>query len=171
MNWDAIGAIGEIIGALAVVASLLYLAIQTRANASALRANAAWNAETVFGDTNYALGRDPALAELIGRATKTGAKIEDFTDTEIIQVHFTARGALQYMQAQHSLWKEGALSDEYWQRRLKWTCSFVGLPTINPAWKAEIAQQLVDPDFVEQVEIGLKEELVPLDMGKSAIGT
>ena len=30
MNWDAIGAIGEIIGAAAVVMSLLYLAIQMR---------------------------------------------------------------------------------------------------------------------------------------------
>ena len=30
VNWDAIGAIGEIIGAVAVVATLLYLAVQTR---------------------------------------------------------------------------------------------------------------------------------------------
>lgn len=30
MNWDAIGAIGEIVGAFAVVVSLLYLAIQLR---------------------------------------------------------------------------------------------------------------------------------------------
>ena len=30
MNWDAIGAIGEIIGAIAVVATLFYLAIQVR---------------------------------------------------------------------------------------------------------------------------------------------
>lgn len=30
MNWDAIGAIGEIIGATAVVASLVYLAVQIR---------------------------------------------------------------------------------------------------------------------------------------------
>ena len=30
MNWDAIGAIGEIIGAIAVVVTLAYLAIQVR---------------------------------------------------------------------------------------------------------------------------------------------
>ncbi len=30
MNWDAIGAVGEIVGALAVVVSLVYLAIQVR---------------------------------------------------------------------------------------------------------------------------------------------
>ena len=30
MNWDAIGAIGEIIGAIAVVSTLFYLAVQIR---------------------------------------------------------------------------------------------------------------------------------------------
>ena len=32
MNWDAIGAIGEIVGALAVVVTLIYLAIQIRSS-------------------------------------------------------------------------------------------------------------------------------------------
>jgi len=34
MNWDAIGAIGEIVGAVAVVASIAYLAVQIRQNAN-----------------------------------------------------------------------------------------------------------------------------------------
>ena len=32
MNWDAIGAIGEILGAAAVFASLIYLAVQIRSS-------------------------------------------------------------------------------------------------------------------------------------------
>ena len=32
MNWDAIGAIGEVVGALAVFISLLYLALQIRSS-------------------------------------------------------------------------------------------------------------------------------------------
>ena len=39
MNWDAIGAIGEIIGALAVVVSLIYLAGQIRHNNQLARSN------------------------------------------------------------------------------------------------------------------------------------
>lgn len=38
MNWDAVGAIGEIIGATAVVVSLVYLAIQIRQNTNASKA-------------------------------------------------------------------------------------------------------------------------------------
>ena len=36
MNWDAIGAIGEIIGAAGVISTLIYLAIQIRQNTTAM---------------------------------------------------------------------------------------------------------------------------------------
>lgn len=39
VNWDAIGAVGEILGAIAVVATLGYLAIQTRHNVAATQTN------------------------------------------------------------------------------------------------------------------------------------
>ena len=39
MNWDAIGAVGEIIGAAAVVATLAYLALQVRASTKESEAN------------------------------------------------------------------------------------------------------------------------------------
>lgn len=166
MNWEAISAIGAITGAIGVIGSLLYLAVQTRANAAALRANAAWNAETIFGDNNFMLAREPELAELVSRATAANTRPEDLSDTELIRVHFAARGVLQYMQAQHSLWKEGALSDEYWQRRKNWTCAFVGLPVINPVWKSEISQHLVDPDFERDIELGLQQDLLTVGIGK-----
>jgi hypothetical protein len=37
MNWEAIGAIGELFGALAVVLTLIYLATQVRQNTLAMR--------------------------------------------------------------------------------------------------------------------------------------
>ncbi len=40
MNWDALGAIAEAVGAAGVVATLAYLAIQIRANTAALSAQA-----------------------------------------------------------------------------------------------------------------------------------
>ena len=40
MNWDAVGAIGEIIGAAAVFLTLAYLALQIRQNTKAIQASA-----------------------------------------------------------------------------------------------------------------------------------
>ena len=37
MNWDALGAIAELLGAVAVFFTLAYLALQVRQNANALR--------------------------------------------------------------------------------------------------------------------------------------
>ena len=50
MNWEAIGAIGEIIGALAVFVTLVYLAIQIRQNTKAIQAAA--NQGTIDRETN-----------------------------------------------------------------------------------------------------------------------
>jgi hypothetical protein len=38
VNWEAIAAIGEVVGAAGVIASLIYLAVQIRQNTAALRA-------------------------------------------------------------------------------------------------------------------------------------
>lgn len=39
MNWEALGAIGEVVGAAAVVVTLAYLAVQIRQNTRAVKAN------------------------------------------------------------------------------------------------------------------------------------
>ena len=39
MNWDAIGAIGELIGAIAVVITLIFLTVQLKQNTKSIRAS------------------------------------------------------------------------------------------------------------------------------------
>jgi hypothetical protein len=39
MNWDAIGSIAEVVGALAVLITLIYLAVQTRDNVKVMRSS------------------------------------------------------------------------------------------------------------------------------------
>lgn len=68
MNWDAIGAIGEIIGALAVVATLLYLASQTRQTRTAVESKANLGTVEAHGRFRQALVYNPDLADLIAKA-------------------------------------------------------------------------------------------------------
>ena len=37
MNWEAIGAVGEVLGAVAVVLTLIYLSLQIRQNTKAMK--------------------------------------------------------------------------------------------------------------------------------------
>jgi hypothetical protein len=45
MNWDAIGAMAELLGAIAVVATLAYLSVQLRQNTASVRASSARSAK------------------------------------------------------------------------------------------------------------------------------
>ena len=64
MNWDAIGAIAESIGAIAVVVTLMYLTMQLRQNTKAIEHS---TDRAVFEDAYkwmYTLVEDPEIAEL-----------------------------------------------------------------------------------------------------------
>jgi hypothetical protein len=55
MNWDAIGAVGELIGAIAVVITLVYLAIQIRQNTKTVRASTYQSVAEALADGSYKL--------------------------------------------------------------------------------------------------------------------
>jgi len=60
MHWEAIGAVGEIVGALAVVLSLIYLAIQVRQNSEMARAESRLRAVATWREfTNSLESGDP----------------------------------------------------------------------------------------------------------------
>jgi len=67
LNWEAIGAIAELVGALGVVASLSYLAVQIRHNAHSTSIeterylNEAWNKALME------LASDERIADIVGR--------------------------------------------------------------------------------------------------------
>ncbi len=64
MNWEAIGAVGEIAGAIAVIATLIYLAIQIKDSARAARSAAVTDATTAILDLYHELGSNPQTSEL-----------------------------------------------------------------------------------------------------------
>lgn len=82
MNWDAVGALAELIGAVAVIATLIYLSIQIRQNT---RAN---EIESSQGNLDQGVSwmnnliQDPSLAELYL------AGLQDKLDTEEQRLRF-----------------------------------------------------------------------------------
>jgi len=151
MTISELGSIGELISAVAVVVSLVYLAIQLRQNTKVVRANAAWDSEIVYGTGNSEVGRDPASALLFSRAMNPIANMSDFSETEQAQLYFFVRGALQYAQAQWWLWRDGSLPNELWAFRSKWARNFVEAPLINEIWQPELNQHIFSARFVEDI--------------------
>jgi len=67
MNWEAVGAVGEIIGAAAVVLSLGYLAIQIRQNSGVSRSVAIQHWASTSALEKSVVFSDPEFAALIQR--------------------------------------------------------------------------------------------------------
>ena len=64
MTLTQLANIGEFVGGVAVLVTLVYLAVQVRANSRALQSAAAWNSETLFGQANLGASQDPEYALL-----------------------------------------------------------------------------------------------------------
>ena len=70
MNWDAIGAIAEFIGAGAVVLTLIYLSVQLRQNTTAVRHSAERGILEDGSTWMYKLAENPELAELYRKGVR-----------------------------------------------------------------------------------------------------
>jgi len=64
MNWDAIGAFAELLGALAVFITVAFLAVQMRQNTRALRAESMNNASMSTQNWYLQVGTNPQCAEI-----------------------------------------------------------------------------------------------------------
>ena len=64
MNWEAIGAIGEVVGATAVFLTLAYLALQIRQNTNAVSASALDSSVGAVNGVRAKIFEDPLLTEI-----------------------------------------------------------------------------------------------------------
>ncbi len=70
MNWEAIGAVGEIVGAIAVVATIIYLAFQMRQNTTAIQLNTAHSVTEELQEMFSLLASDQSLSEIFVQAAQ-----------------------------------------------------------------------------------------------------
>jgi len=109
MGWDAIGASAEAIGAIAVLLTLVYLAIQTRDNVRVQKARAIWDAQQSFVEVNELLGDGGRVSDLVYKAA---AGQKEFSDYEHYLLHRFVRGWFQRLEAQFALYRAGILDNE-----------------------------------------------------------
>ncbi len=62
MNWDAVGALAELAGAIGVIATLIYLSVQLRQNSALLASSVASSERDAINEVSRIIGADPAAA-------------------------------------------------------------------------------------------------------------
>ena len=76
MNWDAIGAVGEIVGAIAVVVTLAYLAVQVRMARITAAAETTYSTLEAYSRWRMAILQNSNIALAIGKANR-GDTLDD----------------------------------------------------------------------------------------------
>jgi hypothetical protein len=112
VNWEAIGSIGDAIGGLGVVLTLLYLAHQTRQNTRAVRTASFHQVSGSFSEISLAVMQDPSLASLITRARTDP---DSLTAEEMARYGFFLLTFLRRAESMFFHSEQGALQDDSWQ--------------------------------------------------------
>lgn len=101
MNWEAIGAIGEIAGAIGVIATLLYLSVQVRSSTLASRVESNLAATRMYTDFLSGLIHSPEINDLFLRGRKglsslTSDEFYRFSNLAVIQFWLRGEGCRQW---------------------------------------------------------------------------
>ena len=148
MDWDAIGAIGEAIGGVAVIASLIYLAIQVRVNSDQVERNTkAQVALTEFSSDEraqqnaLAILNNPTLAELVHRGN-LGQELPELDAMRYREWVRSLMGSHQTFFMAYSAGLESEAMWNYWKRTFS---QLLSTPGFAAAWKQ--LEPLFDEEF------------------------
>ena len=149
---ESLSAVSDLVAAIAVVISLVYVAKQLHQNTNALKANAAWDSEIAYGNANLEWAHDRDNSHLSAKMMSIEAKIDDFDEAEIAQMYFIVRGVMQLAQAQWWLWKSGNLPDELWAYRRLWAKNYTSAAVVASVWETERSQHIFAREFIADID-------------------
>ena len=151
MNWDVIGSVAELLGAMGVIVSLLYLSYQIRSNTKTVKAEAAQTTYTGWSEFNYELSKHPSAIE-IDRMWKPDSRWDDFSEEEKVKLGWVCRGIVMRFEAEFSLYEAGILKPEVWEKHRMYCGSFVCLPAVSTWWKSEKEQPICSESFIKEID-------------------
>jgi hypothetical protein len=155
MDWTAIGAVGELLGAIAVVISIGYLAVQVRQNTDSVRLRSFQSAIDRVAAVNSRTS-DPHVADVLARGR------ESYFDLSPAD-----RLTFGYYMQERLLMYESSLAmghllkptiREVVEKNIRFHLSFPGVRE----WWTEIGRELLAGDFEDEVDrlVGLQRSAV-----------
>jgi len=151
LDWDAIGAISEIIGAVAIIITLIYLAVQIRQTTAGIKASAyqTW--------VNAALTEQSAANSVeVSDAIATGLfNPRALNDKNWVQFASYCHQFITKVESTYYLAQEGIISDAICEKEYDRAASY--LSTLGPSqwWQAGARTQFTD-EFVRMIEDRMK---------------
>jgi hypothetical protein len=132
MNWEAIGATGELIGAFGVVISLVYVGIQVRSSAGAVRSAAANDASVAMQTWYLEMGSNRQASDMWFNAMTSH---EPLSTQDEFQFMMMMHAVLLGMQNSFLLSREGTLDAEFREAITTAIVAVKDLPGMDRYWR------------------------------------
>jgi pullulanase/glycogen debranching enzyme len=126
LNWDAFGAIAELLGAIATLVMLVYLAIQLRQNTKAIQSNSFHAANTALSD-NFT--KTVEETKLKFKDWEECDEYEKLAQIEGVGKYFTMYETMFYLN------RDGTLNPELWKSRSDHIRLMLENPNGGAFWK------------------------------------
>ena len=146
MNWEAIGAIGEVVGAIGVVVTLGYLAVQIRQNSKVVRSSTRQAISTMQSEMSFRVAENPDLlaAAMLLDGEAPADPAEEFRFT------LMQRGVYRVYENQYHQHEDGTFDDVVWAGYRENMRQGFTMPGTHRFWKENRAR--FSTDFVKFVE-------------------
>jgi len=133
MNWEAIGSVGEIVGAFAVVVSIIYLAGQVRNQTKEARLTATRDLARDYRELIRSIAKDPELYEIYQRAVHN---YNDLQEPERMRIHlYVFSPVYGVLEQQHLHLIQGNIDPEFLESVRNRIAETARLPGIREWWE------------------------------------
>jgi hypothetical protein len=146
VNWEAAGAIGEIVGATAVVASLAYLALQIRAQNREARAA---SVHEVLQQYSNAVSRlhEPELADIWVAAIED---VDSLSPSQRLRFVVYLTVAIRTFEDAYFQWRQDRLEDDVWNALLTSLLDLKSTDAFARFW--ELRRHQFRPEFADYID-------------------
>jgi len=147
MTIGDLGSLGEFVGAIATVATLIYLAIQIRSNTRAVQSAAAQAVHENYATWYQLLASDSELSQVTVNGLRDYSSLSEAEKAQFVSVFMAF---LSYSQNAYIKWREGALSADLWKGWELLMMNLFGAPGGAEFWKER--GYIFGDDFQKYVE-------------------
>ena len=146
MNWDAIGAVGEIIGAVAVVATLGYVALQIRQNTHQLRASSFRDVFTAYSNARRSTLENSEISDLHFKALEQPDEMTGAETYRLEQLYTELTWATHQLYAGIA---EGFMESRLWDPSKGFLTEHLKTDVGRSWW--DRSRAMYDENFVKQI--------------------
>jgi hypothetical protein len=148
VNWDVMGSIGEVAGAIGVIVSLVYLAIQIRQNSAWLKSTVIESAGTRTRDLTASVYADAELSRIVSIGFTRDA--ETLTLEQRQRFGLVMNSGMRGQEINFVHYKSGLLDEDSYEGLLQNMTVWTNSPLFTEWWK--VSAPIFRKDFRAKVE-------------------